>query len=52
MFSVHDGFVNRVHPKTLSHPANCELITKEDNYKKGKNSSITLEQLLKRIEEW
>ena len=52
MYSVKDGFLNKVDPKILSHPANCKLVRHNDNVSKGSKSTITLEQLLKRIDLW
>jgi hypothetical protein len=52
MFSVKDGFINKVDPELLSHPANCELILHRANQRKRANSSITLEELLDRIKNW
>lgn len=51
-YSVSDGFKNKVDPKIISHPANCELMQHNKNSSKYKKSSITLEELLKRIEKW
>ena len=50
MYSIRDGFLNNVDPKILAHPANCELLLHQDNITKKSNSSITLDELLKRIE--
>ena len=52
MYSIHDGFVNKVDPKIISHPANCKLMQHTSNSAKHSKSSITLDELLKRIEEW
>ena len=50
MLSVKEGFELGIDPKLLSHPANCELMIHNDNISKNKKSSITLEELLERIE--
>jgi len=50
MLSVKEGFELGIDPKLLSHPANCELMVHNDNISKNKKSSITLEELLERIE--
>jgi len=50
MISVNDGWVSNIDPKIISHPANCMLIRHKENQIKNRNSSLTLEQLLKRIE--
>jgi len=52
MYSVKDGFINRINPKILSHPANCKLMTHIDNITKKDKSSITLNELLERIKKW
>lgn len=52
MYSVKDGYINNVDPKIIAHPANCKLVRHYDNSKKKDKSSITLEELKKRIEEW
>ena len=52
MFSVKDGFEMNIDPKILSHPANCKLLIHSKNISKHRNSSIALEELLKRIEEF
>lgn len=52
MFSIRDGFDNKIDSKIISHPANCKLILQKDNSSKYKKSSIILEDLLKRIKKW
>jgi hypothetical protein len=52
MFSVKDGFVNKISIDIIKHPANCRLMIHRDNQVKNSKSVITLEELLKRIEEW
>lgn len=52
LFSVKDGFVNKVSVDVIKHPANCKLMIHKDNQVKNSKSVITLEELLKRIEEW
>lgn len=52
MYSVKEGFINNVDPSIISHPANCKLLVHSDNNKKKTTSSITLEELLDRIEKW
>jgi len=52
MYSVMDGFVNHIDPKILSHPANCKLMIHSENISKHNSSSITLDELLKRIDQW
>lgn len=52
MYSIKDGFLNNIDPSIISHPANCELLIHQDNIKKRSKSSITLDTLLKRIDNW
>lgn len=52
MFSIKDGFINKIDPEVIKHPANCKLIIHNDNSSKHGKSSITLEQLLERISKW
>ena len=50
MLSVKEGFELGIDPKLLAHPANCKLMIHNDNVSKNKKSSISLEELLERIE--
>jgi hypothetical protein len=52
MYSVMDGYKNKVSSEIISHPANCKLMLYSDNSRKKDNSSITLEDLLKKISHW
>ena len=52
LYSVSDGFINGVDPLILAHPANCKIVPHRTNQSKHKKSSITLEELLKRIEDF
>ncbi len=52
MYSVKDGFINKIDPSIISHPANCQLLLQNLNSKKKTKSSITLNELLERIENW
>ena len=52
MLSIRDGFKNKIDPKIISHPANCKLLLHRENKIKHTNSSITLDELLKKIEYW
>jgi hypothetical protein len=49
LYSSSDGFKNNIDTKLLSHPANCRLLTHKENQSKGKNSSITIEELKSKI---
>lgn len=52
LYSVRDGFVNKVDSNIIKHPANCKLILHKDNNHKSFYSSITLDELLLRIDLW
>lgn len=52
MYSIKDGFDNNVDPYLISHPANCQLMQHTINWNKRGNSSIPIEELKKRVEEW
>jgi len=40
MISIRYGFDNKVDPKIISHPANCQLLRHTDNAKKQENCRI------------
>lgn len=50
--SVSYGKTNRIDPKIISHPANCQLMTQTENKKKQHHSSITVDELLRHIAAW
>lgn len=52
MLSVSDGYKQGINPLLLSHPANCKLMCHTENQKKMKTSSITLQELLIKIEDF
>lgn len=52
LYTVKDGFDNKIDPEIIKHPANCSLVVHTSNQSKGRNSSITLVELLSRIKEW
>ena len=52
MVSIKYGFEHNVDPKIISHPANCKLMIHSENVRKYNKCSITLEELLVRIENW
>lgn len=52
MYSVMDGYKNKISSNIISHPANCKLMLYSDNSSKKDNSSISLEDLLNRISYW
>ena len=52
MLSVSYGFKNNIHPLIVSHPANCTLLQHKNNQQKHDTCSITLDELLNRIEKF
>lgn len=52
MVSVKYGFENNISPEIIKHPANCMLLKHSDNNIKKTSNSITIEELIKRIEEF
>jgi len=52
LYSVHDGFLNKIDPLILNHPANCEIIPHKINQSKHKSSKITLNELMLRIDKF
>ena len=50
MISVKDGFRKLINPLLISHPANCEIISNKKNQSKHDKCSLTIEELLNRIE--
>jgi hypothetical protein len=52
IYSVKDGFINKINPEIIKHPANCSLILQTENSSKCDKSLMTLEELLKKIEIW
>lgn len=50
--SIEYGWRHNIDPSIISHPANCRLITQNENERKHTKCEITLEQLLKEISIW
>ena len=50
--SVRYGYDNNLPSEHLAHPANCVLMQHGKNVSKGKNNTMSYEQLLNRIEAW
>ena len=50
--SVSFGWKNKIDPKIISHPCNCEIMIFKDNQMKQTNCSLKIEQLEKDIGEW
>ena len=52
IISKYDGFINKIPINIISHPMNLRMIYWRDNIKKSKNSEITLEKLMEKINEF
>lgn len=52
MVSVKTGFELGIDPNVIKHPANCKLMLHRENQNKNSKSSITVEDLLERINHW
>ena len=52
ILSVMYGYRNGVDPKIIAHPANCRLLTQSQNASKKDRCDMSLEDLVKKIEEW
>jgi hypothetical protein len=52
LFSVKQGFVENVDPYYISHPANCNLVLHKDNQRKRAKCSISLEELIEKVEKF
>jgi ribosomal protein L24E len=52
MISVRTGFDLGIDPEIIKHPANCELLLHRQNQSKREKSSISLSDLLERINKW
>lgn len=51
IYSVNDGFINNIEPIIIGHHANLRFIHWSENAKKSVKSDITIEELMKNIEE-
>ena len=52
MVSRNYGWTHKIDPEIICHPANCQIMLLADNSSKGAKCSITLQELLERIEHW
>lgn len=52
IYSVLDGYKNNIDPSIISHPANCRLMLHSKNISKYSKSDITIDDLMRRINEW
>lgn len=49
IFSVKEGFTQKIDPQIISHPANCRLIPHKENQCKNSKCGITLDELIASI---
>ena len=52
MVSRYYGWTHNIPPEVIRHPANCRIIKQRENSSKGKDCSITIEELYERIKNW
>lgn len=52
ILSTKDGWVQEIDPAIISHPANCQFLSINENSTKGDKSWITYSELLYRIQGW
>ncbi len=52
LYTVAEGFSNKVDPTILAHPANCQIILHSNNNSKNSKSTITLFELQNKILNW
>jgi len=52
LYRASDGIKNNVPLLLLNHPANAELIPMRENIRRAKQSTITLDELYRRIIRW
>ena len=50
--SIKYGFDNNIDPKIISHPANCQIITQNENSRKNSKNSTSIAQLNEDIIKW
>ena len=52
MISKKYGYYHKIDPYLISHPANCEIMLRDNNSSKQDVCSLTIEQLIERVEWW
>lgn len=52
MISIKYGYEHNINPEIIKHPANCQLMIHNENISKHKKCSITIEELLIKIDVW
>jgi|ADurb_Leu_01_Slu_FD_contig_123_10489_length_6204_multi_3_in_0_out_2_4 hypothetical protein len=50
MYSIHEGFNNSIDPKIVGHWKNLKIITSLENIRKFNKSTLTLNELLRKME--
>ena len=50
--SVNEAIKNNYDPYYIKHPLNCELMSFNDNNKKKTKSSISYDELVKKVDEY
>lgn len=49
IYSIADGFINKVPPEVISHPNNLRMMYGKDNQRKNRGSDISLEELYQKV---
>jgi len=52
IISVSYGFANKIDPKIISHPANCQIVIHKDNKLKSSKCGMMVDELLEKIKLW
>ena len=52
MISKNYGYCHKIDSYLISHPANCEIMLRDDNSSKQEKCTLTKEQLIERVEWW
>ena len=52
MISRNYGYEHNIDTYLISHPANCEIMLRDDNSSKQEKCSISIDQLIERVEWW
>lgn len=50
--SVRDSIINNYDPYYIKHPLNCELMTHDENQRKGTKSSMSYDELVKLVDDY
>lgn len=52
IYSIQEGYENKINPEIIRHPANCQLMIHNENVSKHKKSGITINNLKEKIKNW